>query len=89
MEAVTNVIKHAQAQHCWISLQYIAHPPEIQITIEDDGVGLPHAVVPNVGLHSMRERAEELGGVFQIQSRPSGGTRIIVSLPLSETSAIS
>lgn len=89
MEAVTNVIKHAQAQHCWITLQCIAHPPEIQITIEDDGVGLPHAVVPNVGLHSMRERAEELGGIFQLQMRASGGTRITVSLPLSETSAIS
>lgn len=87
MEAVTNVIKHAQARHCWITLQSIAHPLEMQITIEDDGVGLPHAVVPNVGLHSMRERAEELGGVFQLRSRSSGGTRIIVSLPLSETSA--
>lgn len=89
MEAVTNVIKHAQAQHCWITLQSAARPPEIQITIEDDGVGLPPAVVPNVGLHSMRERAEELGGSFQIQPRSSGGTCITVSLPLSETSAIS
>lgn len=88
MEAVTNVIKHAQARHCWITLQSIAHPLEMQITVEDDGVGLPHAVVPNVGLHSMRERAEELGGAFQLRSRSSGGTRIIVSLPLSETSAV-
>ncbi len=89
MEAATNVIKHAQARHCWVTLQIIAYPPQMQIIIEDDGVGLPDAVVPNVGLHSMRERAEELGGSFQIQSRPSGGIRINVLLPLSETSAAS
>jgi signal transduction histidine kinase len=89
MEAVTNVIKHAHAQHCWITLQSAARPPEIQITIEDDGIGLPNAVVPNVGLHSMRERAEELGGIFHFQMRSSGGTRITVSLPLSETSPVS
>jgi signal transduction histidine kinase len=87
MEAATNVIKHAHAEHCWIMLQTtITYPPILQIAIEDDGVGLPHAVVPNVGLHSMRERTEELGGSFQIQPLPSGGTRITVSLPLSETS---
>jgi len=84
MEAVTNVLKHAGAQHCWIGLQNIAHPPRLQIHIEDDGVGLPPQAAPNVGLHSMRERAEELGGLFQIQSRPGNGTRLTVTLPLSE-----
>lgn len=87
MEAATNVIRHAQAEHCWITLQIIAFPPQMQITVADDGIGLPVAIVPNVGLHSMRERAEELGGAFQLQPRPSGGTQITVSLPLSETSA--
>lgn len=88
LEAVTNVVKHAQAQHCWITLQIVPHPPTLQISIEDDGVGLPPAIMPNVGLRSMRERAEELSGVFEIQPRPSGGTRIIVLLPLSETSTV-
>lgn len=89
MEAVTNVIKHARAQHCWITLQSAAHPPQMQITVEDDGVGLPQSVVPNVGLHSMRERAEELGGTFQLQTRLSSGTCILVSLPVSKTSDLS
>jgi signal transduction histidine kinase len=89
MEAVTNVIKHAQAQNCWITLQIVTELATLQISIEDDGVGLPAAIMPNVGLGSMRERAEELGGIFQVQSRQSGGTRIAVSLPLSETSAVS
>lgn len=88
MEAVTNVIKHAQARHCWITLQRIAHPPQMQIAIEDDGIGLSHGIVPNVGLNSMRERAEELGGTFLLQNRPSSGTRITVLLPLSEMSAV-
>lgn len=84
MEAITNVIKHAQAHQCWIDLHVMAHPSRLQMTIDDDGIGLPELIMPNVGLHSMRERAEELGGTFSIQSRPTGGTRIIVSLPISE-----
>ena len=49
MEAVTNVIKHAQAQHCWITLQTTIYPSAMQITIEDDGVGLPaHVILPGV-----------------------------------------
>ncbi|MBI5670644.1 MAG: GAF domain-containing sensor histidine kinase [Chloroflexi bacterium] len=86
MEAVTNVLKHAQAQHCWVALRIIEQPSSLNISIEDDGTGLPPAAVANVGLRSMRERAEELGGTFQIQPRPTGGTCIAVSLPLSETS---
>jgi signal transduction histidine kinase len=82
MEAVTNVLKHAQAQRCWITLETAEAPPHLAITIEDDGVGLPPAVVPNVGLRSMRERAEELGGTFHLRPREAGGTRITVALPL-------
>jgi signal transduction histidine kinase len=89
LEAVTNVIKHARAQHCWVSMQVVEHPPQLHIDIEDDGIGITSAAVPNVGLHSMRERAEELGGSFQLHVRPSGGTRIAVSLPLSKTRAAS
>lgn len=89
MEAATNVIKHARAQHCQIHLHVVDHPPSMQIDIEDDGVGLEAAAVPNVGLHSMRERAQELGGSFQLHTRPSGGTHIAVSLPLSEARATS
>jgi signal transduction histidine kinase len=84
MEAVTNVLKHAGAQYCWIVLHSLADPPRLQIHIEDDGVGLSPQTAPNVGLHSMRERAEELGGSFQIQSRQGGGTHVTVTLPLSE-----
>lgn len=90
MEAVTNVIKHAHAQHCQIALHRFADPHHLQITVEDDGVGLPEKTRANVGLRSMRERAEELGGTFQIQaSRLMGGTQINVCLPLLEESGAS
>ena len=60
------------------------NPARMLITVEDDGVGLPEKVRANVGLRSMRERAEELGGMFEIQPRRMGGTRVMVSLPLEE-----
>lgn len=84
MEAVTNVVKHAHARHCQIAIQVAETPPQLQITIDDDGEGLPKQVRANVGLRSMRERAEELGGTFQIAARANGGTRITVLLPLPE-----
>lgn len=84
MEAITNVIRHAHAQHCRIGLSVNEPLRQLQLTIEDDGVGMPSAVVPNVGLQSMRERAEELGGTFHVQAAPGGGSLISVTLPLSE-----
>jgi len=86
MEGVTNVVKHAQAHDCTIRLDVDAqqNPARMLITVEDDGVGLPEKVRANVGLRSMRERAEELGGLFEIQPNRMGGTRVMVSLPLEE-----
>lgn len=86
MEAVTNVVRHAHARHCHIVLHLLESPSRLQISIEDDGVGLSEKARANVGLRSMRERAEELGGSFEIQSRTTGGTCVIVSLPFPEGS---
>lgn len=86
MEAVTNVIKHAGAKHCHVSLQLLHGPSRIKITIDDDGVGIPEKVRANIGLRSMRERAEELGGTFEIQAHTTSSTRVIVSLPFPEGS---
>lgn len=84
MEAVTNVVKHAHAQHCEITLKLLQAPAQLQITVEDNGDGLAEQVRANVGLRSMRERAEEVGGTFHIASRSSGGTCVSVALPLPE-----
>lgn len=46
------------------------------------GAGLPDAYRPGVGIASMRERAEELGGACRLERRPEGGTRVSARLPL-------
>ncbi len=45
---------------------------------------LPQTYRASVGMHSMRERAEELGGKCSVQTRPTGGTLVSVSLPLAK-----
>ena len=78
-EALTNVIRHAQARNCTIR---IALEEKLTLEITDDGIGLTASNRPGVGFSSMRERAEELGGSCAIESRPTGGTRVFVQLPL-------
>ncbi|MBE7555932.1 MAG: histidine kinase [Anaerolineales bacterium] len=56
----------------------------LQIEVSDDGIGLTEPYSPGVGLHSMKERAAELGGVCTIERRARSGTRVFVSLPIPE-----
>jgi signal transduction histidine kinase len=78
-EALTNVVRHANADRCNIS---ITINDGLELEIKDDGQGLAQDHPLGVGLNSMRQRAEELGGSFQIDSSPHAGTRIITHLPL-------
>ena len=55
----------------------------LQLEVVDDGQGLPSVPVPGVGLESMRERAEELGGTFVVEAGAVGGTRVVARLPLA------
>jgi signal transduction histidine kinase len=55
----------------------------LQLEIVDDGCGLPAGFKPGVGLNSMRERAEELGGTCSFESRAEGGMRVLARLPFS------
>lgn len=80
-EALTNVVKHAQARHCEVRLT-LDHT--LQLAITDDGRGITPQRQSGVGLHSMRERAAELGGRVFIEGAPNGGTRVRVVLPCSE-----
>jgi signal transduction histidine kinase len=79
-EAFTNVIRHAHAHTCTVRLQLAG--ATLRLTIEDDGMGLSGDRPPGIGLTSMRERAEELGGTFVIEPRSGGGTSVQVVLPL-------
>jgi signal transduction histidine kinase len=83
-EALTNVIKHAHARHCIVTITKDIPSSGIIVTIEDDGIGLQANAHATVGLRSMRERAEELGGKLAIESRVPSGTRVKAWLPWSE-----
>jgi len=82
-EALTNVLRHAQASACSVSMQLVSQGkrPMLRVEIRDDGVGLPPQHRAGVGLASMRERAEELGGWCLAEAGPRGGTCVSAGLP--------
>jgi two-component system NarL family sensor kinase len=86
LEGLTNVVRHAGAQSCVISFSLDKSVPNgiLQLEIRDDGVGLRERFKTGVGLTSMRERAEEVGGTFVVEASPGGGTRLIARLPLTD-----
>jgi len=79
-EALMNVIRHAQAHRTVVRLACVADALEVEV--RDDGVGLQHAGrMPGIGLRSMRERAEELGGTCLIENLDGAGTRVHARIP--------
>jgi two-component system NarL family sensor kinase len=88
-EALTNVGKHARATDVELSLT--ADRRGLRLEIADNGRGFtprsrtsPTSRTSGFGIIGMRERAQALGGRLRIASRPSRGTRVIVSLPPSK-----
>jgi len=79
--AISNTVDHARAQHCSIRLTLT---DALEVEIVDDGCGLPTQVHFGVGLHSMRERAAELGGTCVIEAAHPSGTRVWAHLPLTK-----
>jgi hypothetical protein len=59
-------------------------PEALHLEIKDDGIGVPADHHAGVGLNSMRERAEELGGECIIEALPGGGSRVWARLPLGD-----
>lgn len=80
LEALTNVSRHAGARNCCVRLTL---RDDLYLEITDDGRGLAGTVRAGVGLASMRERAEELGGRCVAEALPQGGTGVTARLPLS------
>jgi signal transduction histidine kinase len=80
-EALTNVVRHAQARRCFVRLELDG---DLQVEVVDDGVGIGDRHTAGVGLISMCERAIELGGTCVIEPAPNGGTRVQACLPLSQ-----
>jgi len=83
-EALNNVARHAAASECVVRL--FLDGKTLRLEIEDDGRGIGAERGHGVGLHSMRERAAELGGECVVEPVPEGGARVRASLPLTEAS---
>jgi len=82
-EAVNNVIQHAEARRLSVTLARSAERVELRVT--DDGRGFDiRAPRPgsHIGLWSMAQRVEQLGGQFELRSVPGQGTTLIAALPL-------
>ncbi len=88
-EALTNVVKHAEASEVRVQLQLSDSVATVQV--EDNGKGFDveaalsgEGVRRNLGLHGMAERATLLGGTFSVRSQPGQGTCLRVEVPLME-----
>jgi signal transduction histidine kinase len=85
-EALNNVTKHAQAKSVVIALWRAGS--EFVMSVADDGIGLPctredsERRSTGLGLATMRERAQALGGRFVIEALPERGTRLTVRVPM-------
>jgi signal transduction histidine kinase len=79
-EAVTNVVRHARAARCWLT---ITTGPTVEIDVVDDGTGILDPVPIGVGWTAMHERAHELGGTVRITPRDPHGTHICIRLPVA------
>jgi signal transduction histidine kinase len=80
-EALANAVRHSRAQAVRVALDL---PPDgLVLTVTDDGTGVVTPRLDGVGLGSMRERAEEIGGRFTIDAQPGCGTTITATLPLA------
>jgi signal transduction histidine kinase len=80
-EAVTNAVKHSAAAHCTVTMS--AEDGRLRIAVSDDGCGIPKgSAAQGHGLHTMRERAEELRGRLSVTAGPGGGTVVEATLPL-------
>ncbi|HEV2544379.1 MAG TPA: ATP-binding protein, partial [Methylobacterium sp.] len=89
-EALTNVLKHARA--ATVSVCVDRRPNEVQVIIEDDGVGFePGPAVsvgrtptePRLGLSGIRERLTLLNGTLALEASPGVGTTLFVRIPVT------
>ena len=84
-EAITNAVKHAQANHIAVTVTYTGD--EMRVAVQDDGCGFqPEAVlsrgVGHFGLRSLRVRGKRMNGRLDVSSQPGQGTTVQVTVPL-------
>ncbi len=91
-EALTNVVRHAEAQHVWIELNQDDNG--VELVVRDDGVGFDVLATQqqafqrgSLGLLGMAERVQLLRGRLDMESQPGHGTRIRAVFPLEQREA--
>jgi signal transduction histidine kinase len=83
-EALTNILKHAEAKSADLALSIVSDTFTMRIT--DDGKGIPAArlgISTSHGLASMRHRIAGLGGIWDIRTPATGGTVVTARIPMS------
>ena len=87
-EALNNVVRHAEATRCEVTLDY--RPDRLVMSIADDGRGFNAALEPSterrgLGLIGIRERVADVGGSITLDTAPGRGTRLLIELPAAAT----
>lgn len=84
-EALSNACKHAEARDIWITWR--TQKGQLLLSVCDNGIGFDAEHLPTEyqhGLSNMRERAELIGGAFQMSSRLGSGTELTLQVPLAQ-----
>ncbi|MFB2897013.1 GAF domain-containing protein [Aerosakkonemataceae cyanobacterium BLCC-F50] len=82
-EALTNALRHAQAQNIQIQITY--EPSYVRLVVRDDGHGFdPQLPVKGFGLASIQQRADHIGAQLRVFSQLGSGTEIVVIFPMPE-----
>jgi two-component system, NarL family, sensor kinase len=79
LEALANAHRHADAAECRVRLSIA---DGLRVEVQDDGVGIAEPLEAGLGLTSIRERADELGGSLLVEPLLPRGTRVLAILPL-------
>ncbi|MDO8812983.1 MAG: PAS domain S-box protein [Gallionella sp.] len=82
-ECLTNIARHAEAEHVLISLD--CHDGKLMLLLSDDGKGIPatgNEIRKSYGIVGMRERAHNLGGTLHLLSIPGEGTTVVAIIPV-------
>ena len=85
-EALTNAVKHSRASS--VSVQFLVEKTSLVCKVEDDGIGFDPSIVHKpgrigLGLLSMRERVNAVGGTFEVVSSPGRGACLIFRVPMN------
>ena len=89
-EALTNVARHASAEHARLHIGP-AGVGTVEVVVEDDGAGLAPGAAgagTHYGLEIMLERARRLGGTLEFGARQGGGTRLRLAFPLADAGMV-